>query len=199
MIYSTYLLPKKIKLIAGVDEAGCGSLVGPVIAAAVIFHPDQLIYGLTDSKTLSEKRRLNLYKKIIKYAINWSVGYANVNEIDQLNILNARLLAIKRAIKNLSIDPDLILVDGTRSPRFKKIFYQCFIKGDARIPIISAASIIAKVTRDYAMCMLDTQYPKYGFIKHKGYPTFFHIKQLKIYGPILGHHRQSYSPIKYMI
>lgn len=194
-----FLLEKRIKLIAGVDESGCGSLVGPVIAAAVIFYSTPLIYGLADSKILSNHKRFNLYKKIIRYALTWSIGCASVIEIDRLNIFNARLLAMKRAVNNLSINPDLILVDGKHSPRFKKISYQCFCKGDVYIPIISAASIIAKVIRDRNMAMLDIWYPKYGFSQNKGYPTVFHLKQLKLYGPILKHHRKSFSPIKYMI
>lgn len=195
-MHTIYYLSKKIPLIAGVDEVGCGSLVGSVVAAAVIFHPDQLIYGLADSKVLSQRRRLDLYRKIVQYALAWSIGCANATEIDQLNILNARLLAMNRAVSNLSISPDLILVDGKYSPKFKKISYQCFCKGDAYIPIIGAASIIAKVTRDRDMIKLDMQYPEYGFAKHKGYPTVFHLKQLRLHGPILLHYRKSFSPVK---
>lgn len=196
---SSFYLSKKIKLIAGVDEVGCGSLVGSVVAAAVIFHPSQLIYGLTDSKTLNQNQRFRIYKNIIKCSLTWSLGYSNVLEIDSLNILNARLLAIKRAVDNLFIEPDLILIDGNYSPRFDKIPYQCFYKGDARISIIGAASIIAKVTRDQDMIMLNEKYPEYGFSKNKGYPTVFHLKQLKLHGPISGFHRKSFSPIKYKI
>lgn len=192
-------LSNRIQLIAGVDEVGCGSLAGPVVAAAVIFHPDQLIYGLFDSKSLCKNQRLYIYKKIVRYALIWSIGYANVIEIDQFNILNARLLAMRRAIDNLSIKPDLILVDGNCSPKFKNVSHQCFCKGDTRISVIGAASIIAKVVRDHDMIMLDVQYPKYGFLKHKGYPTVFHLQQLKLYGPILLHHRKSFFPIKNMI
>lgn len=199
MMQKIYYLSKRIKLIAGVDEVGCGALVGPVVAAAVIFHPDQLVHGVTDSKILCKNQRLNLYKKIMQYALTWSLGYASVVEIDQLNILNARLLAMKRAIDNLSIHPDLILIDGQYSPNFEKISYQCFCKGDVRIPVIGAASIIAKITRDHEMIILGIQYPKYGFAKHKGYPTVFHLNQLKLYGPILLHHRKSFSPVKYML
>ncbi|URJ26488.1 ribonuclease HII [Blochmannia endosymbiont of Camponotus modoc] len=189
---------KKFKLIAGVDESGCGSLVGSVIAAAVILHPIQPISGLADSKTLNKNKRLNLYKNIIKNALTWSIGYADVTEIDRFNILEARLLAMKRAVHNLSIKPDLILIDGNRSPGFTEIPYQCFKKGDARIEVISAASIIAKVTRDQDMIILDGQYPKYGFAQNKGYPTSFHLKQLALYGPI-SHHRKSFAPVKHVI
>lgn len=199
MIYKNMFLSKKIKLIAGVDEVGCGSLAGPVVAAAVIFYPISFICKLADSKKLNKNQRSNLYKNITKYALTWSLGYVDVAEIDRFNIFNARLLAMKRAVNNLSIYPDLILVDGNTSPIFKKISYQCFNKGDAYIPIISAASIIAKVIRDRDMIILDTQYPKYGFSKNKGYPTAFHLQQLKLYGPILGHHRKSFAPIKYMM
>lgn len=139
-----------------------------------------------------------MYKNIVSYALAWSLGYANVLEIETLNILNARLLAIKRAVNNLCINPDLILVDGNCSSHFKQIPYQCFPKGDAYIPIIGAASIIAKVTRDQDMISLDKKYPNYGFATNKGYPTAFHLKQLKLYGPI-SYHRKNFSPIKYMI
>jgi len=167
---------KKFKLIAGVDESGCGSLVGSVIAAAVILHAIQPISGLSDSNTLNKNKRLNLYKNIIKNALAWSIGYVDVTEIDRSNILEARLLAMKRAVHNLSVKPDLILINGNRSPGFTEIPYQCFNKGDARIASIGAASIIAKVTCDQDMIILDKQYPKYGFAQNKGYPTFFSLK-----------------------
>ncbi|URJ24193.1 ribonuclease HII [Blochmannia endosymbiont of Camponotus sp.] len=197
-ISKTSLSVKKFKLIAGVDESGCGSLVGSVIAAAVILHPIQPIFGLADSKTLNKNKRLHLYKNIIKNALSWSIGYADVTEIDRFNILEARLLAMKRAVHNLSVKPDLILIDGNRAPGFTEIPYQCFSKGDARIAVISAASIIAKVTRDQDMIILDAQYPKYGFAQNKGYPTFFHLQQLALYGPTL-HHRKSFAPVKQVI
>ncbi|URJ31011.1 ribonuclease HII [Blochmannia endosymbiont of Camponotus sp.] len=198
MKHQKYCLSKKSKLIAGVDEAGCGSLVGSVIAAAVILHPTQPVSGLADSKKLSNNKRLNLYKNIMQNSLDWGIGYADVAEIDRLNILQARLLAMKRAVQNLSIKPDLILIDGNHAPRFVETPCQCFKKGDSRIPIISAASIIAKVTRDQDMVMLDIQYPKYGFAQNKGYPTAFHLNQLKLYGPI-SHHRKSFAPIKHRI
>lgn len=198
-MYNKNCLSDPLILVAGVDEAGCGALAGSVIAAAVIFKSIQIqfISNLVDSKTLSKKKRLNVYKKIIQNALTWSVGSANVMEIDSLNILQARLLAMKRAVYNLSIKPSLILIDGNFAPTLNNVSYQCFIKGDIRIPVISAASIIAKVTRDFSMILLDKKYPEYGFSKNKGYPTHFHLKQLKLHGPTLCH-RQSFSPIKYM-
>ncbi|URJ23524.1 ribonuclease HII [Blochmannia endosymbiont of Camponotus sp. C-003] len=189
---------KKFKLIAGVDESGCGSLVGSVIAAAVILHPIRPIFGLADSKTLNKHKRLNLYKNIIEKTLAWSIGCADAIEIDRFNILKARLLAMKRAVHNLSIKPDLILIDGNNSPEFTGIPYQCFIKGDDRIAVISAASIVAKVTRDQDMIVLDAQYPKYRFAQNKGYPTYFHLKQLALYGPI-SQHRKSFAPVKHVI
>ncbi|ADV33686.1 ribonuclease HII [Candidatus Blochmanniella vafra str. BVAF] len=190
-------------LIAGVDEVGCGALMGPIIASAVIFPPFNNqkkinVAGLVDSKTLNSKKRVKLYKDIQKYSLSWSIGVVSVSEIDKLNVLKARLLAMKRAVLNLSIIPDLILVDGNKAPFFKNIFYQCFIKGDVYIPIISAASIIAKVIRDRAMIILNTQYPQYGLNHNKGYPTNFHIQQLYFYGPTI-YHRKTFSPVKHMI
>lgn len=201
MIYKNcFCLFPKSTIIAGVDESGCGSLVGSVIAAAVILTPSQiqLIPGLADSKVLSVRKRLILYKNIIEHALDWSIGYSSIEEIDRLNILQARLLAIKRAVYNLIIKPDLVLVDGNHAPNFKNVSHQCLIKGDKLIPSISAASIIAKVIRDYSISLLDPFYPRYGFIRHKGYPTNFHLKQLNLYGPTV-YHRKSFAPIKYMI
>lgn len=200
MVYKKNCLFKKLILIAGVDESGCGSLIGSVVAAAVIFDPlqTQLIPGLADSKTLNTKKRSALYKDIIKNALTWSLGYASAKEIDYLNILQARLLAIKRAVYSLSIKPDLVLIDGNQAPNLGNTSYQCFIKGDKTIPIISAASIIAKVARDHDMSILNDLYPKYGLIRHKGYPTKLHLKQLHMYGPTV-YHRNSFSPIKHMI
>lgn len=194
-----YFLSQPLQLIAGVDEAGCGALAGSVIAAAVILQPNQmqLISGLSDSKILSRKQRLYIYESIIKHALTWSIGSASVIEIDSLNILQARLLAMKRAICNLSVKPYLVLVDGNRSPILNNIHCQCIVKGDAVVPLISAASIIAKVTRDFSMIFLDKKYPKYGFDQNKGYPTRFHLKQLKLNGPTECH-RKSFSPVKYM-
>lgn len=195
-IYSS----QKFKLTAGVDESGCGSLAGSVVASAVILTPIQiqLIPRLADSKTVNVKERLKLYENIIKYALTWSLGCASIEEIDRLNILRARLLAMKRAIYNLSIKPDLVLIDGNHAPKLENITYQCIIKGDKTVPSISAASILAKVTRDYDISILDFLYPQYGFIRHKGYPTALHLKQLNLYGPTL-YHRKSFSPVKYMI
>lgn len=187
-------------IIAGVDESGCGSLVGSVVVSAVILTKLQikLISGLMDSKILNKKKRLFLYENIKKYALNWSIGYASNDEIDNMNVLQARLLAMRRAINNLSVKPDIALIDGNRAPDLKNVRYQCIIKGDKIIPVISAASIIAKVTRDQDMLILDVLYPKYGLAHHKGYPTNFHLKQLNLYGPTI-YHRKSFAPIKYMI
>lgn len=198
-MYKKQYLSQPSMLIAGVDEAGCGALAGSVIASAVILKPTsiQLISDLADSKMLGVKRRLKVYENILKNALTWSLGSANVIEIDSLNILQARLLAIKRAIDNLSITPDLVLIDGNYAVNLNNIYCQCFIKGDVVIPVISAASIIAKVVRDFSMICLDKKYPKYGFSRNKGYPTSFHIKQLKLYGPVLCH-RKSFAPVKYM-
>ncbi|CAD83356.1 ribonuclease HII [Candidatus Blochmanniella floridana] len=197
-----YFLSKKATIVAGVDEVGCGSLVGAVVASAVLMlYPDQeqLFSGLIDSKALSNKKRLRFCNYIQKYSLHWSIGMVNVTEIDQLNIFQARLLSIKRAICNLSMIPDLVLIDGKHAPSLNKnILYQCFVKGDSRIPVISAASIIAKVTRDQAMMMLHTQYPKYGFHRNKGYATVFHLKQLDLYGPTI-YHRKTFAPVKYML
>lgn len=189
---------KPLYLVAGVDESGCGALAGSVVAAAIIFKPMirmPLISYLADSKVLSKKQRLYAYKIIRKHALTWSLGSANVAEIDSLNILRARLLAIKRAVYNLSITPNLVLIDGNCAPTLNNMHYQCFIKGDVTVPVISAASIVAKVTRDFSMIFLDKKYPEYGFSQNKGYPTSFHLKQLKLYGPTLCH-RKSFAPIK---
>ncbi len=157
-------------IIAGVDEAGRGPLAGPVIAAAVILDPDKKIEGLCDSKKLTSKRRFLVSEKIKLNSLAWSLGRADVEEIVKINILQASLLAMKRAIEALKIKPDIVLVDGNFTPEvdFKK---KAIIKGDNLIPAISAASIIAKVERDNEMIALDKIYPGYGFSSHKGYPN----------------------------
>ena len=185
----------------GVDEAGRGSLVGSVIAAAVVLPADFFISGLTDSKKLSEKKRELLYQRITEKC-NWSVGEASSIEIDQINILQASMLAMKRAIIDLQEEYYKyrvktifsVIVDGNRCPDVRNCI--AIVKGDVSEQVISAASIIAKVTRDCQMRKLDTQYPQYGFDQHKGYGTRQHLLALSKYGPISGVHRYSFSPIK---
>ena len=185
----------------GVDEAGRGSLVGSVVAAAVVLPPDVHIFGLTDSKKLSEKKRALLYHQITEQC-KWSVAEASSIEIDQINILQATLLAMKRAVINLQENYSNyrantifnVMVDGNHCPDIANCI--AIIKGDLSEPTISAASIIAKVTRDRQMRELDKQYPQYGFSQHKGYGTRNHLIALSKYGPIKGVHRHSFSPIK---
>jgi len=175
-------LNKKIQLIAGVDEAGRGPLAGPVVAAAVIFSPDVLIEGVDDSKVLSEKRREKLFGKIIKESIAYSVSVVPAEKIDEINILNASLLAMKRSVYKLKVQPDLILIDGNKS--FKnKIPTVTIVKGDAKSFSIAAASILAKVTRDRIMKELSIEYPVYKWEKNKGYPTRQHRESIKENGP----------------
>ena len=180
-------------LIAGVDEAGRGPLAGPVIAAAVILDPNHKIQGLADSKLLTAKRRDYLAGKIKECARAWSIGRAEVEEIDRINILQASLLAMQRAVFALTLLPNLVLVDGNRCPKFN-CPSQAIIKGDQKIAEISAASILAKVYRDAEMCSLDTLYPDYGFAKHKGYGTAQHLQALKERGPV-PIHRRSFAPV----
>jgi len=181
-------------LIAGVDEAGRGPLAGPVIAAAVILNPNQPISGLKDSKQLSEKQREALAAIIKKEALCYAVGRAEVNEIDSINILQATLLAMQRAVNALHTQPSQVLIDGNQCP---SLAYptQAIIKGDQTVAAISAASIIAKVTRDQIMMDLDSIYPQYGFAKHKGYPTKQHRLALQQFGPTQIH-RFSFAPVK---
>ena len=183
--------------IAGVDEVGRGPLAGPVIAAAVILNPDEPIEGLTDSKKLSEKRREQLDIEIREKAIAWSIGRAEVDEIDTLNILHASLLAMKRAVEKLSVSPDIALVDGNRLPELT-VNAQAIIKGDLLVPVIGAASIIAKVARDKEMVEMDKKYPGYGLAKHKGYPTRAHIAALVELGVTI-EHRLSFSPVRKLL
>ncbi len=181
-------------LIAGVDEVGRGPLAGPVVAAAVILNPDVKIAGLADSKTLSAKRREQLYKQITEFALAWALGRAEVEEIDEINILQASLLAMQRAVNKLTITPEQVLVDGNQCPQLSYPT-EAIIKGDQKIAAISAASIIAKVSRDREMLEYDVQYPEYGFAKHKGYGTKQHIDAIKTHG-ITPLHRTSFAPIK---
>lgn len=183
--------------IAGVDEAGCGPLAGPVIAAAVILDPEHCIVGLADSKTLSASRREELAIHIRQYALAWAVGRAEVEEIDRINILQATLLAMQRAVAALSIAPQRVLIDGKRCPSLP-CASEAIVKGDQKIPAISAASILAKVTRDAEMCVLDGAYPAYGFAIHKGYSTALHLEALRIHGPALIH-RRSFAPVRALL
>ncbi|MFT6976553.1 MAG: ribonuclease HII [Shewanella psychromarinicola] len=180
-------------LVAGVDEVGRGPLVGDVVTAAVILDPSKPIVGLNDSKKLSEKRRNALYQVIMENALCVSVGRASPVEIDQLNILHATMLAMQRAVAGLSLQPERVLVDGNRVPDFG-LASHAIIKGDGLVAAISAASIIAKVTRDAEMDTLDRQHPQYGFAKHKGYPTKAHFEALALYG-VLAEHRKSFKPV----
>ena len=184
----------KANLIAGVDEVGRGPLVGAVVTAAVILDPANPIEGLTDSKKLTEKKRNALYDEIKEKALCWAIGRAEPEEIDELNILWATMKAMERAVAGLSITPDMVLVDGNRCPNLP-MASQAVIKGDSLVQEISAASILAKVTRDREMEELDKLYPDYGFAKHKGYPTVFHMEKLALLGAT-PYHRKSFAPVK---
>lgn len=181
-------------LLAGVDEVGRGPLAGDVVAAAVILDPEKPITGLADSKKLSEKKRELLFDEICSNAMSWCVARASVAEIDQLNILQASLLAMTRAVEGLSVQPEHVLVDGNKLPRWH-YSAEAVVKGDSRVAAISAASILAKVVRDREMHELDKRYPGYGLADHKGYPTKVHLDALERLGasPI---HRQSYAPVR---
>lgn len=180
-------------LIAGVDEAGRGPLAGPVLAAAVILNPAKPISGLADSKKLTEKRRNALFEEIRQHALAWSVARATVSEIDEINILQASLLAMRRAVAYLKMSPHKVLVDGNFCPEFSYPA-EAIIRGDQTEPAISAASIVAKVLRDRLMVWLDKKYPQYGFASHKGYGTESHIAALKKHG-VSRVHRLSFAPV----
>ncbi len=180
--------------IAGVDEVGRGPLVGAVVTAAVILDPARPIVGLADSKKLSEKRRLALYDEIVEKALSWSLGRAEPEEIDRLNILHATMLAMQRAVAGLHISPDYVLIDGNRCPALAMPSL-AVVKGDSLVREISAASIIAKVTRDREMSELDVLFPQYGFAQHKGYPTALHMEKLAQHG-VTPHHRRSFAPVR---
>lgn len=179
-------------VIAGCDEVGRGPLAGDVVAAAVILG-DCIPEGLADSKKLSEKKRRHLFSEIQRCAVSFAIGRASVSEIDELNILNASLLAMKRAVEAMSVKPDHVLVDGNKLPTWE-YSAEAVVGGDASVPAISAASILAKVTRDQELIALDALYPAYGFAKHKGYPTAQHIAAIDAHG-ILPIHRRSFGPI----
>ena len=181
-------------LLAGVDEAGRGPLAGDVVAAAVILDPLRPIAGLADSKKLTEKKREVLFDQIHQQALAVAIGRANVTEIDQLNILWASMLAMHRAVDALAIRPEFVVVDGNRLPKWD-YSSQAVVKGDQRMSCISAASIIAKVTRDRDMSGLASVYPDYGFNQHKGYPTALHKAALARYGAT-DQHRKTFAPVK---
>lgn len=183
------------KIIAGTDEAGRGPLVGSVVAAAVILDPLNTIEGLADSKKLSEKKRDKLFVEIKEKALAWSIAEASAKEIDELNILQASLLAMKRAVEQLSVQPDHVLVDGNKTIPGLVISCQAVIGGDALHEEVSAASILAKVTRDLQMVELDQRYPQYGFAKHKGYPTKAHFEAIAQHG-VIDEHRRSFGPVR---
>lgn len=185
------------QLIAGVDEVGRGPLAGAVVTAAVILDPENPIVGLTDSKKLTAARREKLAIEIREKALAWSLGRAEAEEIDQLNILWATMLAMRRALDNLSIHPDCVLIDGNRCPD-APYNMEAIIKGDAKIPAIGAASILAKVARDAEMVALAEQYPLYGFAAHKGYPTKAHIQAIQEHG-VLPCHRRSFKPVRNLL
>ncbi|HAZ53838.1 MAG TPA: ribonuclease HII [Franconibacter helveticus] len=182
------------QLVAGVDEVGRGPLVGAVVTAAVILDPARPVVGLADSKKLSEKRRLALFDEIREKALAWSIGRAEPHEIDELNILHATMLAMQRAVAGLAIVPEYVLIDGNRCPKLP-VPAMAVVKGDSRVAEISAASILAKVTRDAEMAELDLSFPQYGFAQHKGYPTAFHLERLAEHGATI-HHRRSFAPVK---
>ncbi|MCW9715135.1 ribonuclease HII [Avibacterium sp. 21-594] len=185
------------ELIAGVDEVGRGPLVGAVVTAAVILDPNNPIEGLTDSKKLSHKKRLALVEEIKQKAKAWALGRAEPEEIDELNILHATMLAMQRAVNQLKITPHFVLVDGNRIPPLP-MPAQAVVKGDSLVAEISAASILAKVARDLEMEELDKRYPQYAFAQHKGYPTKLHLEKLAEHGP-LPQHRRSFAPVKKLI
>lgn len=184
--------------VAGVDEAGRGPLAGAVFAAAVILDPHRPISGLNDSKKLSATKRELLTVQIKKCALSWCIASASVSEIDQLNILWATMLAMTRAVQGLTVKPEKVLIDGNRVPNDLTVPAQAIVKGDALVPAISAASILAKTARDAELIALDSLYPEYGFARHKGYPTTEHIEAIQRCG-VLDIHRRSFGPIKQAI
>ena len=183
------LYSSKIKYICGIDEAGRGPLAGPVVVGAVILPVDSLIEGVNDSKKISEKKRERVFEEIVSTAISYSTGIVDQRTIDEINILNATKLAVKKAIEGLEIKPDLILVDALTGIETFGIPYKSIIKGDAKEYSIAVASIIAKVTRDRMMLEWDKVFPEYGFAKHKGYGTASHMQALKENGPCMLHRK----------
>ena len=183
-----------MRLIAGIDEAGRGPLAGPVMAGIVVLHPKRIIEGLKDSKQLTAIRRIELADQIKRDALAWALGSATSAEIDELNILRATLLAMTRAYSEIDMELDQVYVDGNVSPDLP-VSTRSVIRGDQKIPEISAASIIAKVARDRYMVELDSRYHDYGFAKHKGYPTPTHLRALEAFGPCV-EHRRSFAPVR---
>ena len=185
------------ELVCGVDEAGRGPLAGPVYAAAVILDPANPIEGLRDSKKLTEAKRDLLAVQIKSHALAWSIACCTETEIDQLNILQATMLAMRRAIEGLVIVPSLALIDGNRCP-VMSVRAEAIVKGDSKVAAISAASILAKTARDAVCSQMHAQYPQYGFDQHKGYPTALHLERLQEHGvsPV---HRKSYGPVRALL
>ncbi|MEC4719440.1 ribonuclease HII [Noviherbaspirillum sp. CPCC 100848] len=185
------------EIICGVDEAGRGPLAGAVYAAAVILDPARPVTGLRDSKKLSESRRDALAEEIKANALAWAVAFCAEAEIDELNILHASMLAMRRAVERLQVAPTLALIDGNRCP-VMPIRSEAIVKGDDKVPAISAASILAKTARDASLMSLHQQYPMYGFDQHKGYPTAMHLERLRLHGvsPV---HRRSFAPVRNLL
>ena len=184
--------------IAGVDEAGRGPLVGSVVAAAVILDPNNPIEGLNDSKKLTEKKREKLFIEIQEKALAWAIAEASAAEIDEHNILQASLLAMRRAVEALPFQPEHVLVDGNKIPQGLRMSCDAVVGGDALHAEISAASILAKVTRDHQMIEMDQKHPQFGFAKHKGYPTKAHFEAIALHG-VIDEHRRSFGPVKKVI
>ena len=189
--------PEQFSRIAGVDEVGRGCLAGPVVVAAVILDPNRPIKGLRDSKKLSAKKREELAQEIKEKALAWSVAAMGPEVIDKINILQATLEAMKAAVEKLPVEPDFVQVDGNKLPKWKWLS-EAIVKGDDKVEWISAASIIAKTTRDAYMCKIAKLYPQYGFEHHVGYGTAEHIKALKAYGPT-PIHRKTFAPVREVI
>lgn len=191
-------VPVCARAIAGVDEAGRGPLAGAVYAAAVILDPDRPIPGLTDSKKLNAAQREHFAHEIREHALAWSVALASVQEIDEFNILHAAMLAMQRAVQGLPQVPGMALIDGNRVPPLLGCPAKAIVKGDATEPAISAASILAKTARDADCLTLHEKYPLYGFDRHKGYGTAFHLERLRRYGPC-PEHRRSFAPVRHAL
>jgi ribonuclease HII len=197
MRHTSLVTPDAVLWVAGVDEAGRGPLAGPVSAAAVILDPARSIAGLADSKTLTPARRDALDLEIRARSLAWSIAWASAEEIDRLNILQASMLAMQRAVAALKVRPTLVLFDGNRCPDVG-CKGEAIVGGDGLVPSIGAASILAKVARDRIMCDLDRAFPGYGFAGHKGYPTRAHIEALRRLGPC-PEHRRSFGPVRALI